>query len=75
MKKKIKRKYGGSSNRVVIHHLNYQPPITIKIFRKEHFLVSRLSWFKPPISKGFIKCLRKWIDENKGQAITAEKGR
>lgn len=73
-KKSNKRKYKGSPNKVVEHHISYEPEIKVKILRKEHFIITRLNWFKPPISRGFIKVLRNWIRENKKEAVKLKVG-
>lgn len=44
-------------NCVQIHHLSYEPEITVKIFRSEHFWITRLSWFKS-LSAGAKKAIR-----------------
>ncbi len=50
------------------HHLSYEPEITVKVFRKEHWVFTMLDRFNP-ISEGLIKGLRYWVKENKDRAI------
>ena len=56
------------------HHLIYaeekhkQREETCKIFKGEHFLLTRMGWRKN-ISKGFIKSLKLWILLNEDRAV------
>ena len=56
------------------HHITYgglkdQPPeLVVKIYKGEHMLITKLGW-RTNISRGFIKALKKWIEENEEDAI------
>lgn len=50
------------------HHITYDPPRTVTIYKGEHMLLTRLQWRKR-ISTGFIEALEQWISDNKGAAI------
>lgn len=49
------------------HHISYDPEVVVKIWKGEHMLITRMGWRKN-ISKGFIRCLKKWIKENECNA-------
>jgi len=53
---------------VQTHHLSYKPERTVKIFRQEHFWLTRMGWAKQT-SKGFLTALREFAKENKDKAI------
>ena len=59
------------------HHLIYssekhkQEEVVEKVYKGEHFLLTRLSWMKN-ISKGFIKSLKLWILLNEDKAEELE---
>ena len=50
------------------HHLSYKPEKIVKIYRQEHFWLTRMGWAKKT-SWGFLKALKEFIKENKGRAI------
>jgi len=54
-------------NPVQVHHLSLEPEITVKIFRSEHFWITRLSWFKSlsPGAKKAIKYILKTMPTRK----------
>ena len=62
MKKNRKRGYITQS-----HHISYNPEKIVKIFRQEHFWLTRMGWAKR-VSKGFLMALRNFIKENKERA-------
>jgi len=59
------------------HHLIYpsekhkQPEEVVKIWKGEHFILTRLGWMKK-ISKGFVKSLKLWILLNEDKAEELE---
>jgi len=65
MLKNPKRK---RANVIQVHHLSYDPKITVKIFRKEHWLFTYLGRLNP-VSKGLFRGLRYWIKKNKHRGI------
>jgi len=66
LKRKRKR-----SRKIVIqeHHIKYEAPeIKVRIYKGEHWLISLLSRRKK-VSKGFIRALKIWIQENEAKAV------
>ncbi len=67
--KKIARK----CKRVIqTHHISYDPEITVRIYKGEHWLLTQLHrrrW----ISKGFIKDVLIWAVLNHDKAIDLDK--
>jgi hypothetical protein len=46
------------------HHIQYNPPIVVRVFKGEHGILTRMQWWcKKEVSKGFIKALRYFIKE------------
>ncbi len=39
------------------HHLRYEPELTVRVRRSEHFFITRLSWFKE-LSAGAKRAIR-----------------
>ena len=58
-------------NRVVNkHHINYDPEITVNIFSGEHECITKMERYsKRTVSKGFLRCLRRFIKEHKYKAV------
>ena len=50
------------------HHLSYVPEIIVKLYKKEHYALTYIERFNP-ISKGFIRCLKNYIQRKKQAAI------
>lgn len=50
------------------HHISYDPEVVVKIYKGEHWICTQLQRRKK-ISKGFLKALCKWIQENKRSAV------
>ena len=50
------------------HHICYDPEVTVRIYKGEHWAITQLNRRKK-ISRGFIECLKLWISENEGNAI------
>ena len=73
MRKKHRRK----TNRPVIqdHHISYEPPWIVTVWRGEHFILSQIQWRKR-YSKGFITSLKEFIrlNENSAFELKKEKG-
>jgi len=61
------KKYGRTIN---THHISYDPEITVKIFSGEHELITKMYRYSTKtVSKGFLRCLRRFIKENKDKAV------
>jgi hypothetical protein len=54
------------------HHISYEPPVTVRVYQGEHFVLTQLQRRKH-ISKGFIKAMRVWADLNEDGAVFLEK--
>lgn len=58
---------------VQVHHKSYDPPRTEKVFKGEHFLLSRMKMFtRKKISIGFLRSLTYFVKENSDRAIELE---
>ena len=55
------------------HHISYpdEPDgeIIVKIYKGEHWAITVLNRRKKNMSKGFLRCLQKYIDEHKEDAV------
>jgi len=52
-----------------VHHIAYEPEITVKITKGEHNILTKLNWYtKKYVSKGFIMALKAWLALNEGRA-------
>jgi predicted ATP-grasp superfamily ATP-dependent carboligase len=52
------------------HHIRYNPEIKVRVYRGEHGILSRIQWYcRKKVSKGFIKALKMWIQENEAKAV------
>ena len=61
------KKYGRGVQR---HHISYEPEITVNIFQGEHELITKMERYsKRTVSTGFLRCLRRFIKENKHKAV------
>lgn len=57
------------------HHINYEAPWVVKIFKGEHEILTRLFWYsKKTVSQGLIIALRDFINKNETRAINLEEG-
>jgi hypothetical protein len=66
----MERKRRRKSGKVIIqnHHVSYDPEVTVKVYKGEHMILTRLTWRKK-ISKGFINALERWMKENRLAAV------
>jgi len=55
------------------HHISYDPEITVKIYKGEHWAITILNRRKKNMSKGFLRCLQKYIDEHKDGAVDLDR--
>ena len=61
------KKYNRVVNR---HHISYDPEITANIFSGEHQIMTLMERYsKRTVSTGFLRCLRRFIKENKHKAV------
>ena len=51
------------------HHISYEPEITVKIYKGEHWAITILNRRKKNMSKGFLRCLQEYIDTHKDTAV------
>lgn len=56
-------------NVVHVHHISYEPEITVKIYAGEHWAITQLNRRSKNLSKGFIACLQAYIDTHKHLAV------
>lgn len=66
----MERKRRKKSGKLIIqnHHLSYNPEVTVKVYKGEHMILTRLTW-RRKISKGFIRGLEQWIKANRPEAV------
>lgn len=55
------------------HHLSYEPEVTTKLYREEHYYITMIDRFKPPRTLGFLIALEMFILRNKSRAINLDK--
>jgi len=59
--------YGRQIN---VHHISYDPEITVPIFSGEHQVITLMERYsKRTVSKGFLRCLRRFIKEHKHKVV------
>ncbi len=63
-----KRK-GAWKQEIQKHHISYDPEIIVKIYKGEHWAITCMNRRKKNMSKGFLRCLQKYIDEHKDMAV------
>lgn len=52
------------------HHITYNPPKTVIIYKGEHKILSMMEWYeRKTVSKGFIEALKLWIKENESRSV------
>lgn len=55
------------------HHRSYDPEIIEKIFKGEHFILTRMGFItKKKVSWGFLRSLTYFVDQNMDRAIELE---
>ena len=57
--KKTNKKTNKNSKKTIyqLHHISYEPEVTVKVTRAEHFYLTRLGWFKS-FTKGFREAVK-----------------
>ena len=70
----MERKRRKKSKKVIVqnHHVSYDPEVTVKVYKGEHMILTRLGWRKK-ISKAFIDALERWMTENRSAAVDLER--
>ena len=51
------------------HHISYNPEITVKIYKGEHWAITVLNRRSKNMSKGFLRCLKEYIAEHEEDAV------
>ncbi len=51
------------------HHISYSPEVTVKIYKGEHWAITVLNRRKKNMSKGFLRCLRLYIELHEDDAV------
>jgi len=57
---------------IQIHHISYDPDVSVYIFKGEHWILTQLQR-RTRISKGFIKALKTWIVLNEERGVEIER--
>ena len=55
------------------HHICYDPEITVKIYKGEHWAITILNRRKKNMSVGFLRCLQEYIDSHKDMAVDLDR--
>ena len=57
------------------HHISYDPPKTVVVYKGEHKILSLMQWYeRKSVSKGFIASLKHFIREHEAVAVELRKG-
>jgi hypothetical protein len=66
----MEKKHRKKSKKTIVqnHHVSYNPEVTVKVFKGEHMILTRLGWRKK-ISKGFVDALEQWMKQNRPAAV------
>lgn len=51
------------------HHISYEPEEIITLYKGEHWAITILNRRSKNMSKGFLRCLKKYIDEHAEDAV------
>ena len=51
------------------HHISYNPEITVKLYKGEHWAITILERRTKNMSKGFLRCLKEYIAKHEEHAI------
>jgi len=55
---------------VNVHHVSYDPEVTVKMFKGEHRCVTLMERYsRRTVSRGFIKCLKVFAALNEDRAV------
>lgn len=57
----------GKKRVIQTHHISYEPEVTVKIFKGEHWVITQLER-RTQVSKGMIKVLENYIAKHREQA-------
>lgn len=61
----------GKKKIIQTHHISYDPEITVRIYKGEHWLLTQLQR-RRNISVGFVKSLKVWLALNENKAVWLE---
>ena len=56
------------------HHISYDPEVTVKLYKGEHWAITVLERRKKNMSKGFLQCLKAYIAKHEEHAVCADCG-
>lgn len=61
----------GHKSTIQEHHITYDPPETVFVYKGEHAVLTRMQWYcsKRRPSKGFVKALKRWLSEHEHSAV------
>lgn len=51
------------------HHISYNPEVKVQVYKGEHWLLTQLNRHRKRVSRGFIKALKTWIEQNEHEAV------
>ena len=56
-----------------IHHISYEPEVTVKLYKGEHWAITVLERRKKNMSVGFLRCLKAYIAKHEKHAVDLDK--
>lgn len=59
---------------IQVHHISYQPPWTVTVYKKEHMVLDGLMGMNRwrDVSQGFLTALKVFIAKREGTAVNLE---
>ena len=51
------------------HHISYDPEMVVTLYKGEHWAITVLNRRNKNMSKGFLRCLLKYIEEHREDAV------
>jgi len=58
---------------VQTHHVSYDPEVTVRLYKGEHEIMTKLNWYeRKTVSAGFVRALKAWIALNEHRAEELE---
>ncbi len=63
------KREGARKQHTQIHHISYYPEETVTIYKGEHWAITCMNRRTKNMSKGFLRCLKKYIDEHEDDAV------
>ncbi len=55
------------------HHISYDPEVVVKLYKGEHWAITVLNRRNKNMSKGFLRCLKEYIQAHEQDAIDLDK--